>query len=377
MQQPDTTSDSPTSLQARPRLIFFTEPDGAALHQLINDQGLFRALAESGHGIALAIPDFTDGRAELVRQLKARSIYVVAWLLLPPGEGLWLNLQNYPQVVARYRAFRDWVRQQHLTLDAIGLDVEPPASEVSHIQQWGLRDVVRRAWLARENVLYPAARATYVELIAEMHHDGYEVHTYQLPLLADDRRVGTTLIQRALDIVDLPADVEVLMCYSSLPVERLGNDLGGALIASYGPNADAIGIGSMGGGDTLEDTDEALPPLDWEACERDLLLAARHTDTIYIFSLEGCMERGLLPRLAAFDWDREAAVPFSRRALVGTLRSGLLLLLITIRFSRVALAWLGWLLAIVLFVQQVRRWRQTTATTLATPPYRRNDETIT
>src|ERR1044071_4580408 len=83
-----------------------------------------------------------------------------------------------------------------------------------------------------------------------------------MPVIADDRRAGTTLIQRALDIVDLSADLDVLMCSSVVPIELLGDDLGGALVASYGAHADAIGVGSI---------DDADPPnleaWDWDAAD--------------------------------------------------------------------------------------------------------------
>ncbi len=362
MQQTTEPGEQQRTILGRPSLIFFSELEGLAFQRLLAEPGVLEELAAQDYGVALAMLNLCDEHANGVRLLNQRGIRVVAWLLLPPSEGLWFNLQNYPQAVERYRAFRAWAQQHQLHFDAVGLDIEPPISEVLHIQQWGLRDVVRRVWLARENVLYPAARAAYIDLIAEVHHDGYEVHTYQLPLLADDRRVGTTLVQRALDIVDLPADVEVLMCYSSLPMESLGNDLGGALIASYGPSADSIGIGITGSSVATDSTGEGLPPLSWEALERDLFLAAHYTDTIYIFSLEGCVERGLLPRLASLNWEHEPNLMSWRRVLVGGLRTVLLLVLLIARFSRALLAWLGWGLAAILFVRQLRRWQYERAT---------------
>lgn len=337
-----------------PQLIFFCELDGASLQALLDEQRLVPVLAANGYGVALAIRVFDDASANVVRMLNAQGVPVIAWLLLSPGEGFWFHLQNYPQAVERYRAFHAWCHRQGLRFQAIGLDIEPPSSEVDQIQRWGLRDLVRRAWLARENVLFAAARAAYVDLIAEIHHDGYEVHTYQLPLLSDDRRAGTTLAQRALDIVDLPSDLEVLICYSSVPLEALGNDLGGSLIASYGPSADGIGVGTLSGSAVQDSSSEGLPSLAWEALERDLLLAARHTDVMYVYSLEGCVERGLLPKLANLHWDAEAQVVTWKRSLVAVVRGLLLLILLTVRFSRALLAWLGWGLAALLLARELR-----------------------
>lgn len=336
----------------RPQLIFFCELPAQELAALLASTEVLPALATHGHGLALAMRELDEPTGELVRALNRLQIPVVAWLVLPPGEGFWLSLQNYPQVIERYRAFAAWARGAGLQVHAIGLDVEPPTGELEQLKRWGPRELTRRLWLARENVLFAAARAAYTELIAEIHHDGYEVHTYQLPILADDRRAGTTLAQRALDIVDLPADLEVLICYSSVPLETLGNDFGGALITSYGSAADGIGVGALSGGTR---DGEALPQLPWDALERDLLLAARHTDTIYVYSLEGCVERGLLPRLLAFDWNVEARSVLWKRGLVGAVRGLILAWLLAARFSRLIFAWLGWGLFAVLLARGMRR----------------------
>jgi hypothetical protein len=350
----------------QPHLIFSTELDGAALYDLLLRDGMIEELAAQQCGIAVAMCDFSQALIEAIHQLNAHGIYTVAWLLLPASEGHWFNLQNYPQAIERYRNFRAWAWEHHLQFQAIGIDIEPPQSEVVHMNSWRLRDLARRLWLARENVLYRAARSAYTDLIAEIHRDGYEVHVYQFPLIADDRRAGTTLIQRALDIVDLPADLEVLMCYSSMPIESLGNDMGGALIASYGPAADSIGVGSTGMYTARGDASEnEVPSLPWEALERDMLLACRYTDTIYVSSLEGCVARGLLPRIANIDWNSEPHSTGRRRVLVETSRTLLLLALLLARFYRVLFAWLGWFVALALLVQH---WRQGRRTRHQAPP---------
>lgn len=338
----------------RPQLIFYCELAAPELGALLETEGVIPALAAQGHAVAVAVRALDEATAQVVRLLNSNEVPVVAWLVLQPDEGLWLNLRNYPQAIERYRALAGWARSAGVRFFAIGLDVEPPTGELERTRPWGARNVARRLWLARENVLFAAARAAYTELIAEIHHDGYEVHTYQLPILADDRRAGTTLAQRALDVVDLPADLEVLMCYSSAPLEALGNDLGGALITSYGPSADGIGVGALGGSGAQASAGEGLPPLAWDALERDLLLAARHTDTIYVYSLEGCVERGLLPRLMTLDWDAEGRAVVWKRALVAAVRALLLVWLLAARFSRVVFAWLGWGLFALLLARRLR-----------------------
>lgn len=337
----------------RPLLIFFCELDGTALLLLLHRPGLLDDLAAHGYGVALAMRDLTTDLVAATRMLNTRGVQVVAWLQLPESEGSWFHLQNYPQAIERYRSFRAWSQDHGLAFHAIGIDIEPPSSELDRIQRWGLRDLTRRLWLAHENVLFAAARAAYADLVGEIHNDGYEVHAYQLPILADDRRAGSTVIQRAFDIVGLPADVEVLMCYSSLPIDALGNDIGGALIASYGPAADSIGVGAVGAATSSSSLDD-LPPLPGDALERDLLLASRHTDLIYVFSLEGCVDRGLLAHISQINWESDAHVSPWRRLIIGVLRAGILGALLISRFSRGLFAWLGWGLLVIVLLRKAR-----------------------
>ncbi|MEI8307556.1 MAG: hypothetical protein WCF99_10885 [Chloroflexales bacterium] len=336
-----------------PHLIFFCDLDGRAMLELFGRPSLIDDLVTNGYGVALAIRDHTPALVAAVRMLNEHGVQVVAWLQIPEREGGWFHLQNYPQAVECYRNFRAWSCEHGLIFHAIGIDIEPPSSELDRIQRWGIRDLARRVWLVHENVLFAAARAAYADLVGEIHHDGYEVHAYQLPILADDRRAGSTVIQRAFDIVGLPADVEVLMCYSSLPINTLGDDIGGALISSYGPTADSIGVGAVGG--AADSALDDLPPLSGDSLERDLLLAARHTDLIYVFSLEGCVERGLLPHIIQMNWSLEPHTIRWKRLVVGAIRALILFALLISRFSGRILAWLGWGLFMMMLVRTALR----------------------
>ncbi len=376
MHQSIKPSGEPGSDLGKPRILFSTQLDGAALQHVLMDAGVLDQLAQHDYGLAMGMLDLSDERARVVRWLNERGVYTVAWMLLPLDEGCWFNLQNYPQALERYRAFREWVQHHKITFDAIGLDIEPPASEFVDLHHLRMRDIARRLWLSHENVLYPAARDAYTDMIAEIHEDGYEVHTYQIPLLADDRRAGTTLLQRSLDVIDLPADIEVLKCNSGLPLSTPGAHLQGALIASYGPSADSIGVGNVDGHTVGECADAPALALPWETLKRDLLLAARYTDTIYLFSLEGCLRRGLLAHIAALDWDSEPHVVRHKRFQVAMLRSVLLLVLLVARFHRVLLAWMGWAVALLLLARQMQQARAKKEKTLFTGR-KKPDETVT
>ncbi|HEU5099835.1 MAG TPA: hypothetical protein VFU22_12480 [Roseiflexaceae bacterium] len=363
-------SNAPEGDLDRPRLIFSTDLIGKDLLATLRAPGVIETLVALGCGVALPLARLDDAAEAATRLLNQHGIPAVASLRLSPDEGFAFNLQNYPRALSSYQDFHTWARRRGLHYEAVGLSIEPPLEDVAEEQPRRAHALARRFWLARENILYPSAYAAYSELIVAIHLDGYEVHTYQMPVIADDRRAGTTLIQRALDIVDLSADLDVLMCSSVVPIELLGDDLGGALVASYGGHADAIGVGSIDDADppNLESWDwevadwrgpdrEGRSTLPWPALRRDLLLAARYSDTIYIHSLEDCVERGLLPKIATLNWEAPARARPGRRALIGLLRLLLFGVLVAGRFGRTALAWGGWALAIALWLRGRRRRR--------------------
>lgn len=75
-----------------------------------------------------------------------------------------------------------------------------------------------------------------------MHRTGYTVETYRFPFIADERDAHSTLLERIAGIVDVRADREALMLHTSL-----NSALDSALIWVYGPEAQAIVVGSTQG----------------------------------------------------------------------------------------------------------------------------------
>jgi len=69
--------------------------------------------------------------------------------------------------------------------------------------------------------------------------------------------------------------------------------LGPGLLWSYGPEAEAIALGTPGGGPDI-DGHPQMPALSWEEFARDLRLARHFTDLIDVHSLEGCVWQGFL-----------------------------------------------------------------------------------
>jgi hypothetical protein len=286
-----------------PRLTFFCELEVEPLQALFADPAVCVYLVELKASVSLGLLDLSAERAAVVRQLHAVGIPVIAWQLLPAEQGYWFNLDNAPQAAARYEAFREWTSTHGLRWDGVGLDIEPDLHELRRLLAGGWRQRFALLRRLRQGERLRWAREAYEALITRIRADGYRVDTYQLPLIVDERQAGSTLLQRLLGVVDLPADREVLMLYSSFVRPH-----GAGLLESYGPQARSIGVGSTGGGVVLPGAG-AAPPLSWDEFTGDLRRARRLCEDLHVFSLEGCVRQGFLPRLRAFDWSGPEEAP--------------------------------------------------------------------
>lgn len=297
-----------------PQLTFFCELPEEALQALFADGAVTTALVNLRATVSLGILDLSAGRADVVRRLNRAGVPVIAWQLLPEDEGYWFNLDNAPQATARYAAFKAWSAAHDLQWAGVGIDIEPDIRDVGRLAggEWRVLGKILRRALDRER--FEAARALYKALVEQMQADGYRVDSYHIPLVVDERRAGATLVQRLLGLVDIPTDREILMLYSSF----LGRG-GYAVLASYGPEAGGIAVGSTGGGVSVGGAD-AIPPLSWKAFSRDLRAAARWCEDIHIFSLEGCVRAGYLEKLPALDWAEPVTLPASQLRRVTLLR---------------------------------------------------------
>ena len=183
------------------------------------------------------------------------------------------------------------------------MDIEPDAQVYLQLMRnrWGLLPMLVPRFFDHERPR--RAKAAYTALVVRIRRDGHDVENYQFPLIADERRVGSTLLQRLLGLVDVRTDREVWMLYTSvLPV------IGPGLLWVYAPEAEAIGVGSTGGGPDISGHPQ-VPALDWAGLSRDLRLARQWCDELLIHSLEGCVEQGFLSRLRTFDWDQTEPPP--------------------------------------------------------------------
>jgi hypothetical protein len=245
----------------------------------------------------------------VVRRLNEAGIPVVAWILLPEDQGYWPNAANVREVAARYDQIRAWSAENGLRWAAVALDVEPDQREIRRlIADWrsAMPTVLQRVFSPSSVV---GAVKEYRDLVARFRADGYSVDSYVLPFVVDDRKVGSTLLQRVGGIVDVPADREVPMLYSSFV-----GSAGPGILWSYAPDFRSVAVGSTGGGVQIAGADKLF--LDWEGFSRDLRLARRWTEDVHVFSLEGCVRQGFLERLLTLDWSAPVQPPTEMAAKV-------------------------------------------------------------
>jgi hypothetical protein len=287
----------------RPKTLrFFCEVDEGALAPLLTPRVL-AGLRALGAGVTLGLRDLSAERARAVARLVDAGVPVGAWVLLPRAQGYFATPRNVTAVSARCDEVLRWVDAHALKVEALGLDLEPDLDELDALFRRPVRTLAR--WATRRTppkAGLDAAHA-YAQLVARLRGLGHRVESYVFPLVLDDRRRGHARWQRFAGLVDVRTEREVVMLYSSL----LG-PIGAGVVASYARwgGARAIAVGSTGGGI------DPLPKLTLEALSRDLRLAAAACDDVSVFSLEGCVERGLLEPLASFDWDAPVHVPRGR-----------------------------------------------------------------
>jgi hypothetical protein len=286
-----------------PRLTFACELGPRGLRELLADGRTVGALRRLDARVALALPELDDDRAAVVRQLGDAGVPVVAIPLLALEQGVFLNLDDVDAAARRVDELLGWTREHALVWDAVALDLEPPAELLRRVFLDGEGRAVLREVLPRARDRQRLERGTdaYRRMAGRLRGQGLRVESYQFPFLVDDRRAATTLVHRLLGVPVLRTEQDTLMLYTSFQ-----GRLGPAVLAGYGTDAEAIAVGSTGGG---EEGGPSVPVLGWGALARDLRLAARFTDAITIHSLEGCVAQGMLGRLEALDWDAPAPVP--------------------------------------------------------------------
>ncbi|MGH9615490.1 MAG: hypothetical protein ACRD28_02030 [Acidobacteriaceae bacterium] len=287
-----------------PHLFFACCDHGIPRFQsLFADPSVISDLQDLHAGLAVAVPDLSPQRAQIVRRLNAAGIPLIAWIELPGAGGPYLNAGDATREVTYTAAFERWTFQNHLHWAGVGLDIEPSFTELVRLRghPWRIARLVLSRYFDYARV-YRARKAS-TRLIRQLQREGYLVQTYQLPFIVAERSIHSTLLERLLGIVDVRGNQEALMVYSSL-----ARGAGTGMIYRLGLNAQAIVIG------VTEADPSAGPlgiPLHWAGFSRDLIVASHFTRTVGVYNLEGSVQQGFLARLKTFDWSQSALIPAS------------------------------------------------------------------
>ena len=298
---------------AFPRLNFACELDTQQLESVFAT-GAIDSLRETNAAVTLSLTDFSPERANVVRRLNQSGIPVTAWMALPKEQGYYLNAGNAREASARFTAFEKWTAVNDLRWAGVGLDIEPTVQDFELLLQghW-LRfagAIARRCFDAGR---VQRARNAYRTLIKRMQTDGYRVDTYQFPFLADARKVHSELLERLFGIVDVRGDREVFMTYSSF-----NHAVDSALVWEYAPEAQLVAVGSTAGDPK---PGGKFIPMNWDEFTHDAIVAGHFFPVVGVYSLEGCIRQGFLPRLKTIDWSQTVTVPASSLQKVLGLRA--------------------------------------------------------
>jgi hypothetical protein len=291
-----------------PQLVFACDGPTSDLERILSQPEVISDLRELNAGISLALPDLSAERAQVVLRLNRAGIPVTAWLGLPPAQGYYLNANNAREAFARFSDFETWSTFYRLRWAGVGLDIEPNIQEFTALtgSKWRVARTIFGRYFELRRV--QRAKDSYAALVREIRARGYAVETYQFPFIADERRAHSTLLERLAGIVDIRSDREALMLYTSF-----NPALDSALIWVYGPDAQAIVVGSTSG----PDSNPHFVRLNWDSFSRDLIVAHHFSHLIGIYNLAGCVQHGFLHRLRSLDWDQSVVIPAAsvRKAL--------------------------------------------------------------
>jgi hypothetical protein len=301
------------------RLSFFNEQRGVDALALVRRSGVVETLRALRARVTMGLVDVSDERAEAVKVLGAAGVPVDMWVLLDRADGYFATPDNADRVEARVGALLDWSRRHELKFTSLGFDFEPDLRDLDSFFARPVRTLGHWAWRARDRERLARAAGQYGVLIRRLQGQGFEVETYQFPLLLEDRAAGSRFFQRLISSLDVPVEREVLMVYSSL----LGA-LGEGLAESWTRSARSVAVGSTGGGI------DPMPKVSFDELVRDLRWASRVASDVRIFSLEGCVEHDFLTRLVDLDWGAVSVPSTAQRWGAASMRT--------------SAQWLAWLM---------------------------------
>jgi hypothetical protein len=278
-----------------PQLSFFCELDGKRFSELFSDSALIMELVEMKVSLRIGLHDFSAERTVTMQKLNRAGIPLIAWLLLPEEEGYWFNTYNGEKASERYKEFKKWTADNQLKWEGIGIDLEPDMNNIKLAIQHPWEMVWKVYKRLYDDKSLESGKKLYQDLIAQMKSDGYQVESYIIPIIYEERAKKTRSLQKLAGIADIETDKEIPMSYTSVM-----NNPG--IIPIYHRDNMPIALGSTGGGVVIEGIE--APAISRENLERDLLIASGLTDEIIIFCLETSVQREFLTKIKNLDYNR-------------------------------------------------------------------------
>ena len=273
----------------------------AQMQALFADPSVIPALKDLHAEVAVPVADFAPERAAIVHLLNEQGIPVIAWIELAKQDGIYMNADNVPKAAARVNEFEQWTATNRLHWAAVGLDIEPNFNELAELKthRWQMFTTLLRRDIDANRLV--RAKQDYSAIIANLQSRGYAVQTYLMPYVPAERSAHSTVLDRLLGTVDVRANEEYLMLYTSF-----ARQVGVGMVWSLGRDAEGIAVGSTDG-DTPAGSGSG--PLDWNEFSRDLIVASHYTKHVGIYDLEGCVQQGFLPSLEQMDWSKSVVIP--------------------------------------------------------------------
>ena len=293
-----------SQLKAQRIISFFNEQKSPELVALFKDSSLIPNLQAIHGEIRMGTLDLNAERAGVVKKLNEAGVPVVAWLVLTEEDGYFSNSINADLSSKRYQEIKAWANQYQIKLKGIGLDFEIDMNDLKLARQSPFKLIYKMyARLYEDDSNFTMARLKYDTLVAQIKADGYEVEGYYMPYINDEAAAGKTSIQKMARFIKYETGKDIPMLYSSL------NGNGDGLLKIYGEDVKlyAAGLGSTGGGL------DSSSLLSYEQLVHDMNVAFKTVKEVHIFSLEGAVKAGMMPKLLNYKYD--STVAYDQKAI--------------------------------------------------------------
>ena len=277
-------------------LYFFCTLEAKALGRLFEDRFVLDDLKSLGAGVSLAVMDFSDERAKAVQLLNKLGIPVIAWLMLPQEHQYWLTISNSAFALEQYQQFKQWSQRKKLTWAGIGLCINEESS-------WD--DALKTDEQKSKELLQ--AKQNYLQLGVQVHDDGYRLELYRPAAVQATKNGRLKLLGKAKSQLELVADRQVDLLFTSLHRGQNQAALWRAIAESQ-----AVGIG-LTGSNALINKDDQTDPLTWNEFTHDLRMGVQSGKPVYVFNLEGCARLGYLDRLITLDLAIPVDAPLAKQ----------------------------------------------------------------